>query len=177
MMEQVLTDTKQCVYCAETIKAEAKICRFCNRSQSVEEISQPHNQDDISAEQNNQLSQPEEKTKKSLLKAISVGDYIGAEVSILDPQLQGAYQAEVDRRKRSTGVAYLLWFFLGMLGVHKFYIGENGWGAVYLLCTILSLITFVSIVVTLIGAFFDPFSFQDRYGILMTAFDRKFCVK
>jgi hypothetical protein len=38
MMEQVLADTKQCVCCAETIKAYAKFCNFCGRNQSVEEI-------------------------------------------------------------------------------------------------------------------------------------------
>lgn len=32
-----IADTKQCAYCAETIKAEASICRFCSREQSVKE--------------------------------------------------------------------------------------------------------------------------------------------
>ncbi|MHB9295099.1 hypothetical protein PilKf_00840 [Pillotina sp. SPG140] len=35
---------------------------------------------------------------------------------------------------KSKGVAYLLWFFLGILGVHKFYLGRIGMGVLYL-CT------------------------------------------
>lgn len=33
---------------------------------------------------------------------------------------------------KSKFVAYLLWFFLGLLGVHKFYLGKIGMGIVYL---------------------------------------------
>lgn len=29
--EKIISDTKECPYCAETIKVKAKICRFCNR--------------------------------------------------------------------------------------------------------------------------------------------------
>lgn len=34
---------------------------------------------------------------------------------------------------KSKGVAYLLWFFLGVLGAHKFYVGKTGMGIIYLL--------------------------------------------
>ena len=34
---------------------------------------------------------------------------------------------------KSVGVAYVLWFFLGGLGIHKFYLGRTGWGIAYLL--------------------------------------------
>jgi hypothetical protein len=34
---------------------------------------------------------------------------------------------------KSKGVAYLLWFFLGIFGAHKFYVGKIGMGIVYLL--------------------------------------------
>ena len=34
---------------------------------------------------------------------------------------------------KSKGVAYLLWFFLGILGAHRFYLGKIGTGILYLL--------------------------------------------
>ena len=40
---------------------------------------------------------------------------------------------ELAKYKKSTGVAYILWFFLGGLGIHKFYIGKTGMGIFYLL--------------------------------------------
>lgn len=33
---------------------------------------------------------------------------------------------------KSKGTAYLLWFFLGGLGAHKFYLGKIGMGILYL---------------------------------------------
>lgn len=42
----------------------------------------------------------------------------------LQMQAQSAY----DDVKKSAGVAYLLWFFLGGLGAHRFYIGHKGVG-------------------------------------------------
>ena len=34
--------------------------------------------------------------------------------------------------KKETWVAYLLWFFLGGLGVHKFYLQKMGMGVLYI---------------------------------------------
>ena len=33
-----------------------------------------------------------------------------------------------DAQKRSPLIAYLLWFFLGYLGIHRFYLGRTGSG-------------------------------------------------
>ena len=33
---------------------------------------------------------------------------------------------------KSKLIAYLLWFFVGVLGFHKFYLHKWGWGVVYL---------------------------------------------
>ncbi len=34
-------------------------------------------------------------------------------------------ESEMQKHKKSVAVAYLLWFFLGSLGIHKFYLGET----------------------------------------------------
>ena len=47
-----------------------------------------------------------------------------------------------DAAKKSVGVAYLLWFFLGAFGVHRFYLGSWGIGILILACTGLAFVTF-----------------------------------
>lgn len=44
-----------------------------------------------------------------------------------------ASQAQYDNEKKSEGVAYALWFFLGALGGHRFYAGNIGMGVAMLL--------------------------------------------
>ncbi len=34
------------------------------------------------------------------------------------------FNSELDRKRKSTTTAYILYFFLGSLGGHKFYIGK-----------------------------------------------------
>ena len=45
-----------------------------------------------------------------------------------------------DANKKSAGLAYLLWFFLGMFGAHRFYLGHTGTGAAILVLTIASIL-------------------------------------
>jgi TM2 domain-containing membrane protein YozV len=46
-------------------------------------------------------------------------------------------QMMYDANKKSTGAAYLLWFFLGGLGAHRFYLGYTGSGVAQLLLLLL----------------------------------------
>lgn len=45
---------------------------------------------------------------------------------------------QYDANKKSALVAYVLWFFLGWLGIHRFYLGQTMSGVVMLLITALS---------------------------------------
>ena len=51
-----------------------------------------------------------------------------------------------DANKKSAVVAYLLWFFIGMLGAHRFYLSRTGSAVAILLLTVLSwILAFVAI--------------------------------
>lgn len=38
-----------------------------------------------------------------------------------------AAQIEYDNQKKTPGIAYLLWFFFGAIGGHRFYAGDTGY--------------------------------------------------
>lgn len=40
--------------------------------------------------------------------------------------------------KKSTGIAYLLWFFFGGFGIHRFYLGRTGSAIAMLIISIIS---------------------------------------
>jgi TM2 domain-containing membrane protein YozV len=46
---------------------------------------------------------------------------------------QAAAPAQYRMAPKSMAVAYLLWFFLGWLGIHRFYLGRTGTGVAQLL--------------------------------------------
>lgn len=46
-----------------------------------------------------------------------------------------------DAQKKSVGIAYLLWFFFGTLGGHRFYAGRTGTAILQLLLTIVGACT------------------------------------
>lgn len=52
-------------------------------------------------------------------------------------QPQMHYHTQLVVPAKSTAVAYLLWFFLGSLGIHKFYLNQNALGVVYLLSALI----------------------------------------
>lgn len=74
-----------------------------------------------------------------------------------------ALMMQYDANKKSVAVAYLLWFFLGMLGAHRFYLGETGTGAAILSITLISavlmvvMIGLVTILISGVWVFVDLF--------------------
>lgn len=45
---------------------------------------------------------------------------------------------EYDARKKGAGISYVLWFFLGMFGAHRFYLERTGSAIAMLVITIFS---------------------------------------
>lgn len=74
-----------------------------------------------------------------------------------------AMMMRYDAMKKSPVIAYLLWWFLGVFGGHRFYLGKTGSAVAMLvvsLCAIplmLVAIGFVMIFVTAIWALIDAF--------------------
>lgn len=70
---------------------------------------------------------------------------------------------QYDANKKSVGIAYLLWFFFGMLGVHRFYLSQTGTGLAILFLTLGSIflsvvgIGLVTIWIPIIWVFIDIF--------------------
>ena len=58
---------------------------------------------------------------------------VAAHVPMRVAQHQTPHPAVGGRPGQSRGVAYLLWFFLGFLGIHHFYLGKVGRGVGYFL--------------------------------------------
>jgi TM2 domain-containing membrane protein YozV len=61
----------------------------------------------------------------------------------LNTQEQILIEQRVANEAKSTGVAYLLWLFLGGFGGHRFYLGRTGSAVAILLLTIVGIVTAV----------------------------------
>jgi TM2 domain-containing membrane protein YozV len=62
----------------------------------------------------------------------------------LSTQEQILIEQRVANEAKSTGAAYLLWFFLGGLGAHRFYLGRVGSGVVMFVLFVVGWITLVA---------------------------------
>ncbi len=67
-------------------------------------------------------------------------------------------ETRVGNEGPSTGVAYLLWFFLGFVSAHRFYLGRPGTA----ILQILSYFILIGVVWLLIDAFLIPSSWTTR---------------
>ncbi len=54
-------------------------------------------------------------------------------MSSLNEQQRLMFMNQMSAHRKSDVVAILLAFFLGSFGAHRFYLGENGWGILYVL--------------------------------------------
>lgn len=49
----------------------------------------------------------------------------------LTPKQLALLESEMQNRRKSTGVAYALWFFLTIFAAQKFYLRNYVWGVIY----------------------------------------------
>jgi TM2 domain-containing membrane protein YozV len=72
-------------------------------------------------------------------------------------QAEMLIEQKVANAQKSTGVAYLLWFFLGGFGGHRFYLGKTGTAVAQLIITIVGFFTLIPLIVTGIWLLVDLF--------------------
>lgn len=65
---------------------------------------------------------------------------------------------------RSKLAAVLLAFFLGGFGIHKFYLGQTGWGVIYLLLCWTFIPAFVSIIEAVLLLVMSDERFNAKFG-------------
>ncbi|HKK72237.1 MAG TPA: TM2 domain-containing protein [Candidatus Krumholzibacteria bacterium] len=51
----------------------------------------------------------------------------------LTPQQLQLFESEMSDKRKSSGISFVLWFFLGLFGGHRFYLGQVGPGVLMLL--------------------------------------------
>ena len=68
-------------------------------------------------------------------------------------------------RRKSVGLSYLLWFFLGTLGVHRFYLGSEKMGAFILSVGLFGWIWLIAGIVATIGS--DEAAVEPTSGVVM----------
>ena len=74
-------------------------------------------------------------------------------------------QMEYDNQKKTPGIAYALWFFLGVVGAHRFYAGDTGY-ALGLLFTLGGFGVWALIDVAFIGKRIRELNTQKRQEIM-----------
>ena len=120
--------------------------------------------EDISLE-GYQIVQDKE-NKKYIIKTASFGDYA------ISPERYKAVMKVYQDRKTRKAIAYILWFFLGCFGLHRFYVGDFKKGLLFLLT--LGLCGFGWIIdVFFIGRRVDEYNEQQMKELLLAVIKSK----
>src|SRR5258708_6980113 len=101
---------KKCRFCAEDIKVDASLCRFCNRDQ-------------IDAG---------DTAKPALFGGDPSSDSLIDVKRNLKANDLAVIAMEMAKFRKNILPAYLFWFFLGGIGAHKFYLRSTALGWAYL---------------------------------------------
>jgi TM2 domain-containing membrane protein YozV len=119
----------KCKHCSERIESNFDSCWKCGYARNG---SPPHQGGENSSEEflpNGQLLS-QALASSDFPRSRSRADSIQAQRSLSEKDLT-IFMAELHRRSKSVGLAYVLWFFFGGIGVHNFYMGKILWGVAY----------------------------------------------
>ncbi|MDD3335754.1 MAG: TM2 domain-containing protein [Eubacteriales bacterium] len=123
----------KCSNCGANIYDDVNRCQYCGAYQPIKAQNQPNTQ-----------SQPQ----TVIYNVIQNSDQRSENVS---------YRSQApELSSKSKWVAFLLCFFAGVLGFHKFYVGKTGAGILYLLTGgVLGIGWLLDCILILTGAFTD----------------------
>jgi len=142
--------TQKCPFCAEYIAVEAKKCKHCGETVCV-------------------ALRAAEEAKRSFT---SSGTHVfmnaggaSASSSASSSSASSSHRDELSiTSTKSRLVAALLAFFLGTFGIHKFYLGQTGWGILYLLFCWTAIPTVVSLIEGCLYLLSTKRQFALKYG-------------
>lgn len=101
----------------------------------------------------------------------------------LDEKQLSIVQSELENQKKSMVVAYLLWFFLGGAGAHRFYIGKTGSAVTMLILFLLGwgttwlIIGFFLIIPLYIWVLIDAFILHNEVNRINQGIERDILVR
>lgn len=83
--------------------------------------------------------------------------------SQLTAQQLALFESEMNKRRKSVAVAYVLLIFVGGLGAHRFYLGSNPLAIAMLICFIVGILTLVLLIGILPLAFCGVMTIVDLF--------------
>jgi TM2 domain-containing membrane protein YozV len=139
---------QRCPYCSEQVFASAKKCKHCGETLDVALRAAEEAKKSSSSQQ-----QP--------MVFMNAGGGGGGSSSAAAAASGGLGQMV---GTKSRVVAAMLAFFLGWIGVHKFYLGQIGWGIIYVLLSWTFIPFFVSLIEGVLYLLSTERAFALKYG-------------
>jgi len=143
--------TQKCPFCAEYVSVDAKKCKHCGETICVAlRVAEEAKRSSASTGTHVFMNAGGASSSSSSSSAAAAGNGNGNGLQIIGT--------------KSRVVAALLAFFLGTFGIHKFYLGQTGWGILYILFCWSFIPTLVSLIEGCLYLLSTERAFALKYG-------------